>query len=64
LSHDILESLRYIPHGGMHMCTTEIKLNLGSVMAPKKTDNPKKRTADAGAKRFRVCIIFEHQVGQ
>ena len=27
----------------MTLCTTEIKLNSGNVMAPKKTDNAKKR---------------------
>jgi len=35
-SHDIVESSRYIPRDHSHMCTTEIKLNLGAVMAPKK----------------------------
>ena len=38
----------------MTLCTTEIKLNSGNVMAPKKTDNAKKHTADAQAKRFWV----------
>ena len=28
------------------MCTTEIELNSGAFMAPKKTDNAKKHTAD------------------
>jgi len=37
------------------MLTKEITFNLGAVMAPKKTDNAKKRTADARAKRFWVC---------
>ena len=30
----------------------KIELNSGAVMAPKKTDNAEKRTADARAKRF------------
>ena len=53
-SHDIVESSRYIPRDSSHMCTTEIELKLDTVMAPKKTDNAKERTADARAKHFRV----------
>ena len=50
----MLESSRYIPRDRSHMCTTEIELKLDAVMAPKKTDNAKERTADARAKHFRV----------
>ena len=45
---------RYIPRDRSHMRTTKIELNSGAVMAPKKTDHAKKRTADARAKRF--CV--------
>ena len=38
--------------GRSHMRTTEIELNKGTVMAPKKTDNSQKSTTDARAKRF------------
>ena len=51
-SHDIVESSRYIPRDRLHMRITEIDLNSGAVMAPKKTDNAKMRTADARAKCF------------
>ena len=34
---------RYIPRDRSHMRTTEIELNSGAVMAPKKTDHAKKR---------------------
>ena len=40
-SHDIVESSHYILHDCSHMLTTEIELNLGAVMAPRKTDNAK-----------------------
>jgi len=36
------------------MRTTEIELKLGAVIAPKTTDNAKKRTADARVKCFWV----------
>ena len=49
-----MESSRYIPRDHLHMRTTEIDFNSAAVMAPKKTDNAKKRTADARAKRFWV----------
>ena len=45
---------RYIPRDRSHMRTTEIELNSGAVMAPKKTDNAKSCIADARAKHFWV----------
>ena len=36
------------------MRTTELDLNLGAIMAPKKSDNAKKCTADAQEECFRV----------
>jgi len=36
------------------MRAAEVELNSGAVMAPNKTDNVKKRTADARARRFWV----------
>ena len=53
-----MESSRYIPRDHLHMRTTEIDFNSAAVMAPKKTDNAKKRTADARAKRFWVYRFF------
>ena len=44
----------YIPHDRSHMRTTEIELNLGAIIAPKKTNCTKKCTADARAKLFWV----------
>ena len=49
LTHDIVESSRYIPRDCLHMRTTEIDFNLGWLK--KKNDNAKKRTTDARAKR-------------
>jgi len=45
-SLDIVESSRFIPRDRSHMHTTEMELNLCAVMAPKKTNNAKKCTAD------------------
>ena len=61
IAHDILESSHYISHECLHMRTTEINLNSGATMAPKKTDNAKKSTADAQAFEW---IVFERRVGQ
>ena len=40
------------------MRTTELDLNLGAIMAPKKSDNAKKRTADAQEESFRVYLFL------
>ena len=53
-SHDIVESSRYIQHDCSHMGTTEINWNSDAAMFPEKTDNTKKRTADAQVKHFWV----------
>ena len=53
-SHDIVESSRYIQRDHSHLGTTEINLNFGRRYGSKKTDNAKKRTADAQAKHFWV----------
>jgi len=45
-----VESSRHILRDSSHMRTTEIYL----IRTPKKTDNAKKRTADARAKLFWV----------
>ena len=41
-----MESSLNIPRDRSHMRTSEIKLNLGAIMAKKNTDCTKKRTAD------------------
>ena len=48
------ESSRYIPRDRSHMRTKEIELKSCTVMAPKRTDKVKERTADPRAKRFWV----------
>jgi len=49
-SHDIVESSHYTLRDRSHKRNKEINLNSGALMAPKKTDKAKKRTADARAK--------------
>ena len=50
-SHDIVESSRYIPRDRSHMRTSEMDLNSGAFMTPKK------RTTDAQAKRVWVYLF-------
>ena len=62
-SHDIVESLCYIPHYCSHMGTTEIAWNSDAAMVPEKTDITKNVLLMHEWNAF-WCIVFERWVGQ